>query len=165
MAEHARHVDREYHHDDKLVTPGKSLDIRGSRLKWYDIAKAQTPVPEMIQALARSFLIAEALRRHWELQDDLGFVLLHRCGRNFYFLIVCTWRGSNELWETVYFKENDATQGFSHYPCEQCHKGTFCVWEMGAVWHETQAWSRFLRSPRLPQDEAAYLDARFAGAV
>ena len=38
---------------------------------------------------------------------ELGFVVLHRCGESFYFLLVCTWRNENELWETVWAKDGD----------------------------------------------------------
>ena len=40
---------------------------------------------------------------------------------------------------------------------ESTHRPTFCVWELGAVWHEQQAWSRYLRSSR---DESAEGDLR-----
>ena len=40
---------------------------------------------------------------------ELGFVVLHRCGEDFYFLLVCTWRNENELWETVWAKDGGTT--------------------------------------------------------
>jgi hypothetical protein len=79
--------------------------------------------------------------------DDLGFVILHRCGESFYFLIVATWRNDNELWETVWAK-NGESEVPSAVAARGTHRPTFCVWELGAVWHEQQAWSRFLRSSR-----------------
>ena len=83
-------------------------------------------------------------------------MILHRCGESFYFLLVSTWRNDNELWETVWAKDGDAS-GFHPWPLEGTHRPTFCVWELGAVWHEQQAWSRFLRSDRSPEAEEAYL--------
>ena len=41
---------------------------------------------------------------------------------------------------------------FALFPREKIHKPTFCVWELAPVWHEQQAWVRFLKSAR---DEAA----------
>ena len=32
------------------------------------------------------------------------------------------------------------------------HRGTYCVWELGPVWHERNAWVRFIKSGR---DEVA----------
>ena len=44
--------------------------------------------------------------------EGLGFVILHRCGEGFYFLLACTWAGNNELWETVWAKDGDADPTF-----------------------------------------------------
>ena len=160
-----QHVDPAYRHGPKLVTPHALLELRGARLKWYDLARAATPVPEAIGTLARDYLVAEAKAGRLELDGDIGFVVLHRCENDFYFLIVSTWRGSNELWESVYYKQNAATPGFSLFPRESRHKGTYCVWELGPVWHEQQAWVRFLTSPRAAASQQAYLDDRFSGSV
>ena len=73
-------------------------------------------------------------------------MILHRCGAGFYFLIVSTWRGSNEVWETVFYKDGDGMQEFALFPREGQHKPTFCIWELVPVWHETKAWERFLSS-------------------
>ena len=93
-----QHVDPAYRHGPKLVTPQGQLDLGGVRLKWYDLARAQTAVPDTIRTLARDYLIAESKAGRLELDGELGFVVLHRCEADFHFLIVSTWRGSNELW-------------------------------------------------------------------
>ena len=80
------------------------------------------------------------------------------------FLPVSTWRNDNELWETVWAKDGDAA-GFHPWPLEGTHRPTFCVWELGAVWHEQQAWSRFLRSERDAEAQEAYLHDVYAGEV
>ena len=61
-------------------------------------------------------------------------------------------------------KDGDAS-GFHPWPLEGTHRPTFCVWELGAVWHEQQAWSRFLRSERGEEEREAYLHDSFAGEV
>ena len=79
--------------------------------------------------------------------------------------LLSTWRNDNELWESVWAKDGDEDLAFRPWPIEETHRPTFCVWELGAVWHEQQAWSRYLRSQR---DEAAkqdYLRASYEGAV
>jgi hypothetical protein len=68
-------------------------------------------------------------------------------------------------WESVYYKQDAATPGFSLFPREGQHKGAYCVWELGPVWHEQQAWVRFLTSARDATAQQAYLDDRFAGSV
>jgi hypothetical protein len=140
-------VSTEYRHGPKHVTPGEPLEPSGTVLKWYSVYQHELPVPDEITQLARSYLMANPLEAR-----GLGFVILHRCGKDFYFLIVSTWRGSNEVWETVFYKDGDAMEDFALFPRDKSHKPTFCVWELAAVWHEKQAWERFLTSTR---DEAA----------
>ena len=43
-------------------------------------------------------------------------MILHRCGNDFYFLIVTTWRGNNEVWETVYYKDGERMSDFELWP-------------------------------------------------
>jgi len=160
-----QHVDAAYRHGPKHVTPQARLDLTGACLKWYDLARATTPVPDAIRVLARDHLIAESKADRVGLDGEVGFVVLHRCENDFYFLIVSTWRGNNEIWESVYYKQDAATPGFSLFPREGRHKGAYCVWELGAVWHEQQAWVRFLASIRDASAQQAYLDDRFAGSV
>ena len=158
-----KHVDPDYVHVAKVVTPQPLLALGDVRLKWYDIAQRETPVAEPVRQLALQFLQAQSKLPDWELSNELGFVVLHRCGVDFYFLIVSTWRGSNELWETVYFKASDQAPEFALFPRELAHKPTFCVWEMAVVAHETQSWARFLRSSRDAVAARAYLADAFAG--
>ena len=153
-----------YRHVTKAIVPAAPIELGGSVLKWYDIAPADGHVPGPIRALARGTLRGAVDSGAIALDDDLGFVILHRCGESFYFLLVSTWRNDNELWETVWAKEGDAA-GFHPWPLEGSHRPTFCVWELGAVWHEQQAWSRFLRSDRSPAAEAAYLHDLAEGEV
>ncbi len=53
----------------------------------------------------------------------------------------------------------------SRFIVETAHRGTFCVWELGVVWHEQQAWKRFLTSKRATEDVTRYLNDRFEGSV
>jgi hypothetical protein len=153
-----------YRHLTKEIAAAAPIELGDSALKWYDIAPADEPVPGPIRALARGTLRGAADSGAIDLDDDLGFVILHRCGQSFYFLIVSTWRNDNELWETVWAKDGDDS-GFHPWPIEGTHRPTFCVWELGAVCHEQRAWSRFLRSSRGPAERDAYLQERFEGDV
>jgi len=153
-----------YRHLTKEITPAPGIELGGSALKWYDIAPGDEPVPGPIRALGRGTLRGAVDSGAIELENDLGFVILHRCGRSFYFLLVSTWRNDNELWETVWAKTDDA-EGFHPWPLEGSHRPTFCVWELGAVWHEQQAWSAYLRSKRDEEARLAYLRNTYAGPV
>ena len=154
-----------YVHSEKLVRPEPSIMLGTAVLKWYDIAPDDTPVPLAIRALARRNLRDAAKSGTLALSDELGFVVLHRCGESFYFLLVSTWHNDNELWETVWAKDGDEALAFRPWPIEGTHRPTFCVWELGAVCHEQQAWSRFLRSPRDETAKRTYLRDSFEGAV
>ena len=159
----AKSVAANYVHIDKYVTPDKHITLGSSELKCYDLAPKHAPVPPEIKSLALSFLADEFALGNLSELGDLGFVILHRCGEDFYFLLVQSWRNENELWETVYAKRSSAHEEFESFPVARQHKETFCVWELEAVMHEQKAWRTFLRSDR---DEAArdnYVNDRFEG--
>jgi hypothetical protein len=136
-----------YAHAPKQVTPGEAIELPGALLKWYAVYPPELPIPEEIAVLARAYLARTPLEAR-----GLGFVILHRCGQGFYFLLVSTWRGSNELWETVLYKDGPGMADFALWPREGEHKPTYCVWEMVPIEHERRAWVGFLSSAR---DEAA----------
>ncbi len=100
-------VSPEYKHAPKRVTPGDTIETAGAVLKWYAVSPEDRPVPDEITQLARAYLARVSLEAR-----GLGFVILHRCGNDFYFLIVCTWRGSNEIWETVFYKDGNGMVDF-----------------------------------------------------
>jgi uncharacterized protein YciI len=96
--EQAVGVTPEYQHTEKIATAEPSLALGDAILKWYDIAPDDSPVPLAIRALARRNLRDAAHDGTLGDLGDLGFVILHRCGESFYFLLVSTWRNENELW-------------------------------------------------------------------
>jgi hypothetical protein len=155
----------EYVHVSKLLRPESRLTLGETALKWYDLAPEDVPVPLAIRALARRNLRDAARAGELGISGELGFVILHRCGESFYFLLVCTWRNDNELWETVWAKNGDADFAFRPWRVEGPQRPTFCVWELGAVCHEREAFGRFLRSARGPADKESYLRESFAGLV
>ncbi|MEV7413951.1 hypothetical protein [Streptomyces sp. NPDC089919] len=140
-----------YRHVRKLLVPGPPLTVPGARLKWYDLHREEHPIPAGEVRAAREFVGAQAAGLGFE--DELGFVILHRVG-DAYLLLVSTWRGDNECWKTVYFKDSGR---YAPLPHGEPHIATFCVWELGAVRHEQEAWIRFLESARTEADALAYL--------
>src|SRR4030095_12856941 len=89
-------VTADYVHREKRASPRKGVTVGRSRLKWSNIGYADAPGAEELEPLARDYVTKAGA------EDDIGFVILHRCGGgNFYFLAVQTWRGQNEVWETV----------------------------------------------------------------
>jgi len=108
----------EYRHIAKLIDPAPSLALGDAILKWYDIAPEGEPVPAEIRQLARDGLEQAEAAGALDLSGDLGFVILHRCGESFYFLIASTWRNNNEVWETVWAKNGDGEDAFSPWTTE-----------------------------------------------
>jgi hypothetical protein len=53
-------------------------------LKWYNLAPADEPVPEEIEQRARTFLVAQSAAGELRFDGELGFVILHRCGKAFF---------------------------------------------------------------------------------
>ncbi|HEX6373054.1 MAG TPA: hypothetical protein VF006_29295 [Longimicrobium sp.] len=151
-------VGAEYRHVPKHVTPGEPLAAPGVLLKWYAVHPAGRPVPDEVTRLARSHLGANPREAR-----GLGFVVLHRCGSDFYFLIVCTWRNDNELWQTVLYRDGEGMADFALFPRDAAHKPTLCVWELVPVQHEQRAWTRFLTSPRHRAAAEAWMADRCAG--
>jgi hypothetical protein len=159
-------VNDTYRHVPKVSSAGPLLSVGTSRLKWYDVARADTPVPMAVRESAKARLVADIENGTLGFDREVGFAILHRCGagNDFYFLAPCTWRGSNELWESVYYRDATMTV-FAPFPQNTMHKGTYCVWELGPVIHEQRAWVRFLQSARTQADLQAYLASTFEGAV
>jgi hypothetical protein len=153
-----------YRHYQKRISPSLDFETPAIHLKWYDIAFTTAPISPELSAEARGFLLAEIDSRRFAAGDELGFVILHDCG-DVVFLLVSTWRNSNELWETVYLKQADNGGGFEPLHHADQHKPVFCVWEMGAVAHEAQAWSRYLASERDHDARETYFFDMYAGVI
>jgi len=153
-----------YQYYEKLVTPDADLSLLGACLKWYNIRPPDAEItPEQV-AESRAFVQTEVATGRLPLEDDLGFVLLHRAGAAL-LLLVITWRQTNELWESLYAKEVTAPGSYAPITFAGNHRGTYCVWELGPIWHERNAWVRFLASPRDEAAKLAYVQDRFTGRI
>lgn len=151
-----------YVYYEKLVTPGEDISLPGAYLKWYDIRRPDVEIVQELVEESQAFVAAEVERL--KLKDELGFVLLHDC-RPALLLMILTWRNTNEIFESAYAKDITRTAGYQPIMFETSHRATFCVWELGAVWHERQAWARFLASKRDETAKLAYVNDRFSGLV
>lgn len=159
-------VDDDYRHYAKEVValPDHDLVLTDAHLKWYEVREREDVVAPRVREEGAAFLREQVASGELDISGDLGFVIHHLCRGDFHFLIVCTWRRNNEMWETVYIR--DMNQHDSFVRLEQgSHLEVICVWEMGAVLHEQQAWIRYLYSDRDEQAKIAYLDDRFTGTV
>jgi hypothetical protein len=153
----------EYQHRQKFAMPGDALITPYIYLKWYDLYREESPISAEFVQEARSFLLAELETGKLSLNNELGFVVHHQCA-TVSILYVCTWRNENELWETLYFRDLAGDGKFRL--CERdATTPTFCVWVLGAVWHEQQAWTRYLYSQRDEVAKYAYVRDQMRGLV
>lgn len=155
-----------YCHHDRLVTPGEDHHRPGLRLKWYDVRIVGTDVPAEIARTARDTVAdithTAGMDAAGAAGDTLGLVVLHVSDPITY-LIIGTWRGNQELWTSTLVREI-AGGAFAAVPTG-AHSPNMCVWEMGPVWHERQAWVRYLRSPRDDAARDTFLADRLDGLV
>lgn len=143
-------VPSDYCHYAKQAVPQAPLDLRGAALKFYHLERPGEPVPPALTEKARAWLArAEGIFE----ADDCGFVILHRCGADFHFLLPAIWRGANEAWEAVAYHQGEMADFARFDPAYPAPAGqgaparpTFCVWELAIVAHEALAWARFLGS-------------------
>lgn len=160
-------VDDAYRHYAKVGRFAGLREAGGAALKLYHLTAPDAPVPDDVARLCDDWFGGKADAAVEP--GDCGFVLLHRCGADFYFLLVSVWRGSNELWEAVWYRHGD-TPAFAPfdpaYPdAAGAVRPTFCVWELGIVAHEALAWARYLASPRDAAALAAWRADIFFGTV
>jgi len=146
-----------YRHYKKTIHSLGVIDPTNSRLKWYDIARGKKPIDQAIRNLAQDFLSRQTESVGVPAAKELGFVLLHRCGQDFYFLGLCTWRKNNELWKKVFCLDTKKMEDFALFLQDNEDRDTFCVWELAVVAHETQAWTTYLLSGRTSEDADTYM--------
>lgn len=157
-------IPAEYEHIHKLISPADGLALPAAYLKWYEVRRTDAEISGESRAEARQFLRSQAADGRLDIDGELGFVIHHLCGESFYFLIVCTWRNQNELWQTLYGQDVAAGGGYRLLPRDG-HLPMLCVWELGAVLHEQRAWSSYLRSARDERAKRAYLEDQASGTV
>lgn len=143
----------------KYAAPKGLFNVGKTRFKWYDLATDPSEITP--QDIYNAQACIENSAENFQKVEDLGFVIMHRCGEH-YLLLVCTWRSENELWESVYY---DGSGNFEVWDRNKTHLPTYCVWEMGIVYHESQSWKKYLGSPREEDDKKKYLNDFFEGEV
>jgi hypothetical protein len=156
-------VSSTYQHQPKSVRPGPALMTNDVYLKWTLIEPESLPITPAQVDEAQEFLLEELNSGRLKLHNEVGFVVQHRCAKVL-ILYVCTWRGDNEVWETLY---HTSAQPDAHYKVTQRENTspTFCVWVLPAVLHEQRAWVQYLESSRDHLAQEAYLSNHLTGQV
>ncbi|NIF04348.1 hypothetical protein F3J23_02745 [Chryseobacterium sp. Tr-659] len=143
----------------KYASPKGIFTVGKTRFKWYDLALDLSEISK--QDLNDAQICIENADENFQDTNDLGFIIMHRCGEH-YLLLVCTWRSENELWESVYYNGSGKFEIWDRIPP---HLPTYCVWEMGIVYHESRAWKKYLGTTKDEDDKNNYLNDIFEGEV
>ncbi len=152
-----------YSHRPKVVVPRPELVAGGTRFKWYDLRYEEYVIGDALAQESRTRIVSDVESTRIDFGSTMGFVILH-IGVGVAMLMVMTWRCSNEIWQTVYLKDLPANSAYEPFE-RRGHLPTFCVWELGIVWHERNAFERYLYSKR---DDAAaneYFADTLSGSV
>ena len=153
-----------YNYYKKKFSPGKPVHIQNALLKWYNLYPVNNAITDEQVREAKTFLKSEAESGILNLKGELGFAILHRAG-DYLLLLVSTWRQTNEIWETSFWKKLSEPDSYVPFKFKDDHKATYCVWELGAVWHERNAWVRFIESNRDEKAKLNYINDMFEGEV
>src|SRR4051794_38930398 len=157
-------VDADYVHVTKQITPTAPLVLPDTYLKWYELCRLDQQIGADASAAARDHLRAETSAGRLPIAGDLGFVIHHLSGDHVHLLLVFTWRGNNEMWESTFVRDARDDGPFQVGSVGQ-HRGAMCVWEFGAVAHEHREWTRYLRSARDLAAKRAYAESSFTGTI
>jgi len=155
-------VPESYHHHKRVVAPGKPLELPGLYLKWYEVRCPDVIVPLPFIRETRKFIERELSSDKFNKGHGIGFVVLHDSSPYTY-LLIGIWNGVQEMWETLYIKETESDGPFELAPTLGGSGPTMCVWEMTPIWHERQAWVRYLNSKRDLEAKRAYVTDQFSG--
>jgi hypothetical protein len=156
-------VSSTYQHQHKLVRPGPALATNDVYLKWSLIEPESIPITPAQVNEAQAFVLEELSTGRLKLHNEVGFVVQHRCAKVL-ILYVCTWRGDNEVWETLYHAVV-APEARYRVTQRENTSPTFCVWVLPAVLHEQRAWVKYLESSRDLVAQEAYLRDQLTGQV
>lgn len=152
-----------YAHHKREVRPAEPLVLERGMLKWYEIFRAGEEPGSEFDSAARAAVLDLVASGGFPLQHGVGFVIAHHSTVSDY-LIACCWHQIQELWHTILVRPASGSTGFrQEWPGRT--SGSFCVWEMAPMWHERNAWERYLLSPRDDDAMCAYLDDQLAGST
>lgn len=153
-----------YMHEWRVTEPRELLVLPGTIFKWYHVHRDGVPIPDAMDAEARTVIADAITRGAWNPEYGLNFALLHVSTAHA-FLIAGVWRGHQELWERVYYKELASSGPFTRIATDGEDTPAACVWELGVICHERMAWHRYLFSGCTEADKRAWLADTYTGRV
>jgi hypothetical protein len=153
-----------YTYNKKRIEPGSQLNISSASFKWYNLYPGESFITAGQVEESKKYIENEVESGKLKFENEIGFVILHRAGE-YLLLLITTWRNTNEMWESVYYKKAADNEAYRQIKFKTDHKGTYCVWELGIVWHERNAWVKFINSQRDSESKLNYMNDLFSGEV
>jgi hypothetical protein len=157
-------VPMDYRHEWRVAEPREPLFLPGTVFKWYHVHREGVTIPAAMDAEARTVIADAIAAGAWSPEYGLNFALIH-LSTTHAFLIAGVWRGHQELWERIYYKDLATAGPFTRIDTTGEDTPGACVWELGAICHERMAWHRYLFSERTEADKRAWLADLYSGQV
>lgn len=148
----------------KMIDPGSQLNLQGASFKWYNLYPYDSYITNGQVSESKEFIENEVISGKLKFENELGFVILHRAG-DYLLLLITSWRNTNEMWESIYCKKAANEEVYKPIKFKTDHKGTYCVWELGIIWHERNAWVKFINSKRNNDSKLNYMNDLFSGEI
>ncbi len=124
------------------------------RLKLYGIAYGRgEPRPELVRAALQAADSTLPVPARGDDRYGLGFLGIHD-GRDSNFVFVSWWENENELQHRIFFSAPDRP---GELRAASPQEPIACVWDLGVIAHEREAWIRHVLSPPGGGDADGYL--------
>lgn len=139
-------VDPSYEQRSRVVRPRSPLVEHGAVIKWYEVFVATDLDGDALRGDARAIVEARLASGEVPVEHGFGLSVLHHSTMLDY-VVLGTWHATQELWLDVHTRAADATGSFRRMTIG-IDSSAFCTWELAPIWHEREAWVRYLRSDR-----------------
>ena len=144
------------------VRPMGVRSIGGWKLKLYGIAYGQEePRPELIRAALGAVDSTLPGPAHAHAHSELGFLGIHD-GRDSNFVFLCWWENENELQHRVFYSPSDRPAQLRPATPQE---PIACVWDLGVIAHEREAWIRHVLAKPGAPDRDGYLADALSGRI
>ena len=157
--ENIGNIGGDYDHRPRWVTPWKLFESPNLVLKMYSmVIKGESSLSNPVSD-AEEFLRKEIKEGKIDPLTGLGFAILSEDTLN-----VARWDTKQPIVKNqIYGYENGDMK--TAEPLDISDVGSFCIWELGIVNHEREAWKRYLKYRRTEAAKIRYLDDMIEGKL
>jgi len=154
-------IREDYEHEPRIAINAGLVISPNLVLKMYSMVNVGAKRDGDLVINAKKFLTREINNKRIEPLTGLGFAVLSNGYVN-----VARWDIVNPivLKNQVYAYESCDSE-FETELLDVSDAGSFCVWELGIVDHEKEAWKRYIQSERSNAEKRTYLDDMVEGEL